>query len=932
MPPRDKAKYEEFLRLWERRDELGLVSAVDFARVLEIHLRTAQRWVKAMRDRMAQASTNDGNDPQPPAGEAGEAGEAELPPRVNRQEIDEETPGEKYTFSPATPRRIALLKVLYDASGGRLDNPACLSRAELVRRIWEEGLTGDGAPSEDAIWRDLDALRKEGLVERVSRGGRARSEDTYRLNPAAFLQLPADLALEAASLARELEPMAPLSPFPETVREALLLLASPATCAGRWSSGRRIQGSVRPRRRLIKGRVAWERELTQRYVEELEAAARTGQQIAVEYEPPGGGVGEWIGDPLGVVYYWVLDAWYVCVRLVAWPESAAIPPLTEWGRLALLRLDRMISFRPTGERFTYPAGFSLSDYLAVPWGVELGEPFAVTVRFEDTFDVLTRVRQETAHRKARRLTPIPGGLIYQDVIAGPGEFLRWLRGFGSSAEVLAPDWLRERAREGAERLARLYEVLPPAGAEPNGEAAGCPARVTAPEPDIEPAVKAATRSGTESFAAVAASTDDEPGVVPHSPPHTGNGKGQSLHGGEPGRKATHMDGDQPAARVRGGQIRNALELLSLLATEGGITEGELLQRLHLSPRAFRDLMQELIVLGAPVYSPDESEDEDALDVLAGGEFVAARRWALQTDRAWLPPPRLTSLQVLAVRELARYLPPSSQARHRRVLEALESLLSTSSECETIRETDTGEDETGTSAAACGRFRVIKGVLDFYPDEETKRRVELLERAAGEARQVQVLYMPRDGREPVALVLEPLGVVFETSRFLWYAVARRAGSRGRISFFRVDRIHRCELRAEQFHYPSDFSLESYLASAWGVEVGAQPVPVVVRFWDEVNVLDKVRQQMRWRPQARLVKEDRPAAERPWGKAESYLYHDMVSGLNSFRRWLRSFGSSAEVLVPLELRQAMAEGAARLIALYCPDAVHTRKGDEHPVAGE
>ncbi|MBE3584330.1 MAG: WYL domain-containing protein [Limnochordaceae bacterium] len=896
MPPRNKAKYNEFLRLWERREELGLVSAADFAHVLEIHLRTAQRWVKEMHGRAAPGELGGGKAPWEPAGE--------VDPRHDQQSIDRDIQQEgTHTFSPTTPRRIALLKALYDASGGKLDNPACLSRADLTHKVWEEGLIGDGVPSEDALWRDLDALRREGLVERVTGSGRACTADTYRLNPAAFLQLPADLALEAARLARELEPLAPLSPFPETVHQALRLLASPATRAGRWSSKQLVPRAVRPRRRLIKGRVAWERELTQRYVEELEAAARAGQRLALEYRSPVGGAGEWVGDPLGVVYYWVLDAWYLCVRLVAWPEAAAIPPGTEWGRLTLFRLDRIISFRRTGERFTPPAGFSLADYLAVPWGVELGEPFTVKVRFEDTFDVLARVRQETAHRRARLLTPIPGGLIYQDVIAGPEEFLRWLRGFGSSAEVLAPDWLRQRARESAERLARLYEVLPPA------------------------AVEAAAGSAAESGATWTVSANEETEVGLHTSGDPAYGKETRQQAGEPDREGSFSRGHQPTAQMRGGQIRAALELLSLLATEGGVTEGELIQRLQLSPRAFRDLMQELIVLGAPVYSPDESEDEDALDVLAEGELMATRRWGLQTDRAWLPPPRLTSLQVLALQELARHLPSSSQARHRRVLEALEALFARPSESDANRDGAAGEAEGEVPPTA--RFRLIKGVLDFYPDDEPQRRVELLEEAAGEARQVQVLYLPRDGHEPVALVLEPLGVVFETGRFLWYVVARRPSSRSRPCFFRVDRIHRCELRPERFDYPTDFSLESFLASAWGVEVGVQPVPVVVRFWDEVNVLEKVRHQMRWRPHARLVKENRPADERPWGKAESYLYHDMVSGLNSFRRWLRSFGSSAEVLVPHELRQAMAAGAARLLALYCPNAVLTGKEEALPL---
>ena len=580
-----------------------------------------------------------------------------------------------------------------------------------------------------------------------------------------------------------------------------------------------------------------------------------------------------------------------------------IPPVNQWGRVTLLRLDRIHRFRPTGARFAYPDGFSLAEYLAVPWGVELGEPFSVTVRFEDAFDVLTRVRQETAHRRRRRLTPIPGGLVYQDVVAGPGEFLRWLRGFGSSAEVLAPDWLRQRARESAERLARLYGVFPPAAQE---------------------------------FAAAAAGTTAVADAVA--------GGGGELATTPLGSEAKMEHGPaaawQPSGRRTSGQIQTALELFALLATEGGMTEGELVRRLQLSPPVFQHLMEELMVLGAPLYTPDEPDDEedeqadeDTPEEPAGTEFDPLRRWTLLTDRAWLPPPRLDPLQVLALLELAGHLPPESRARHRRVLEALAATCAPTSEgdlngngaLKEEGESDTPGETLG-EAGPVARYRLIKGVLDFYPDAQTQRRVELLEEAACMARRVQVLYLPREEREPVKLVLEPLGVVFDTGRFLWYVVACRSGHHSRPSFLRVDRIHHCEICPDQFDYPSDFSLEQYLAPAWGVEVGEEPVPVVVRFWDEASVLEKVRQQLRWRPQARLVKENRPPDERPWGTAESYLYHDVVSGLNSFRRWLRSFGSSAEALVPFELRQAMAEGAVRQLALYCPGAVTLN--DERP----
>ncbi|MCX8062238.1 MAG: WYL domain-containing protein, partial [Anaerolineales bacterium] len=49
-----------------------------------------------------------------------------------------------------------------------------------------------------------------------------------------------------------------------------------------------------------------------------------------------------------------------------------------------------------------------------------------------------------------------GSLLWRAQIAEPTEMLPWIRGWGADVEVLAPDWLRERMREEAERTYKLY--------------------------------------------------------------------------------------------------------------------------------------------------------------------------------------------------------------------------------------------------------------------------------------------------------------------------------------------------------------------------------------------------------------------------------------------------------------------------------------------
>jgi len=42
------------------------------------------------------------------------------------------------------------------------------------------------------------------------------------------------------------------------------------------------------------------------------------------------------------------------------------------------------------------------------------------------------------------------------VVSGVDEFRAWIRGFGSSAQILAPAWLRAKHKEAVDRLMRLY--------------------------------------------------------------------------------------------------------------------------------------------------------------------------------------------------------------------------------------------------------------------------------------------------------------------------------------------------------------------------------------------------------------------------------------------------------------------------------------------
>ncbi len=93
----------------------------------------------------------------------------------------------------------------------------------------------------------------------------------------------------------------------------------------------------------------------------------------------------------------------------------------------------------------------------------------------------------------------------------------------------------------------------------------------------------------------------------------------------------------------------------------------------------------------------------------------------------------------------------------------------------------------------------------------------------------------------------------------------------------------------------------MASAFQIERGDQMYEIAIRF-DEY--------------QARYIR------ERKWHDLEQkeeqgdggLIYRVSTAGLNEMKRWVMAFGAHAEVLAPEELRSAVADEAARMLALY------------------
>lgn len=187
--------------------------------------------------------------------------------------------------------------------------------------------------------------------------------------------------------------------------------------------------------RYLKGRLAPVERIDDEILLTVEQAINRHRKISFEFNSK-----PVIAAPLGLVYYSRLRQWYLAAgtgELIKTYNFAKIQKLQEVAELSI-----------------YPEGFSLRKWLAPRWGMEFGEPLQVKVRFLKRSQTFAKVHKDAAHRPCT-LTEENGGqcLIYEDMVIGKNEFLAWILGFGSAAEVLEPLQLRD------EIVARVKDCL-----------------------------------------------------------------------------------------------------------------------------------------------------------------------------------------------------------------------------------------------------------------------------------------------------------------------------------------------------------------------------------------------------------------------------------------------------------------------------------------
>jgi proteasome accessory factor B len=170
-------------------------------------------------------------------------------------------------------------------------------------------------------------------------------------------------------------------------------------------------------------------------------------------------------------------------------------------------------------------------------------------------------------------------------------------------------------------------------------------------------------------------------------------------------------------------------------------------------------------------------------------------------------------------------------------------------------------------------------------------------AIGEERRIQMEYFSVHSQKKKTYRVHPYRLMYYRGGLYLFGYVEEYDQ---IRTFAVERIESLETLDDTFEKPSDFSVESYLESSFGL-IREDPFDVEILF--KANIASYVRSRA-WHPSQKV---------RDVGNGEVVMTLH-VGGEFELVAWVLSFGSSALVLSPDKLRKRIESELARSLDLY------------------
>jgi predicted DNA-binding transcriptional regulator YafY len=125
------------------------------------------------------------------------------------------------------------------------------------------------------------------------------------------------------------------------------------------------------------------------------------------------------------------------------------------GEVRIFALDRIKMLHQTRDSFEIADSFDIDAFLGASFGVYQGEPTRVKIRFSP--GVAGYIKEKIWHESQKLESQEDGALLFEAVVAGTEEIKHWILGWGSQAEVLEPEGLKDEICAQAVATLILYQ-------------------------------------------------------------------------------------------------------------------------------------------------------------------------------------------------------------------------------------------------------------------------------------------------------------------------------------------------------------------------------------------------------------------------------------------------------------------------------------------
>lgn len=176
-------------------------------------------------------------------------------------------------------------------------------------------------------------------------------------------------------------------------------------------------------------------------------------------------------------------------------------------------------------------------------------------------------------------------------------------------------------------------------------------------------------------------------------------------------------------------------------------------------------------------------------------------------------------------------------------------------------------------------------------------IEKVSEAVVQKKYIEMIYFTMSRSEETRRRLAPYKIWFFDDSF--YLIGD-CGMRGDVRVFALDRIKDLELTDDTFEMPSDFDLDDFMRSSFGVFRGD---PIRVKVWFAGDIAGYISEKT-WHDSQMI--ETRPDG--------SIIFNAEVAGTMEIKYWIMRWGAKAKVLAPESLKQEIREEAENIVANY------------------